>query len=110
MKVKARPLFGPEKEYELRELEAMYASDNPEVERLIQELCNAIGRTVETGIEWQKIRRHLDKRMEELYYVDVLLDIDDGTWDALMRGRKMEARARAKLAKAASQARPVAVA
>lgn len=102
MKVKAKPRFGgPEKEYELRELEAIYASDNPEVERLIQELCNAIGRTVETEIEWLKISHHLERRLMDLW-IDVL-DIDDGTWDALMRGRRMEVRARAKLAKAAQQ-------
>jgi hypothetical protein len=102
MKVKAKPRFGgSEKEYELRELEAIYARENPLVERLIQELCNAIGRTVETEIEWLKICQHLDTRMTDLR-CDVL-DIDDGTWDALMKGRRMEARAKAKLAKAAQQ-------
>jgi hypothetical protein len=92
-----------EKEYELRELEAIYAREiPPEVKRLIEELFNAIGRTVETEIEWVKIRRHLDRRMSDLW-CDVL-DVSDGTWDALIKGQRMEARAKAKLAaKAATQ-------
>jgi hypothetical protein len=99
MKVKVKPFGGPEREYELEDLEAMYAREHPEVERLIGELFNAMGRTVKSEIEWEKIRSYLDDRMWTLW-IDVL-DCDDGTWNALKKGRRMAARAQAKLAKAA---------
>jgi len=63
------------------ELEAIYRRPiDPNVMRLIDELCAAIKSTVTVQVQWWKIYDHLDERIFELHE-------PDGSYEALF-GRK----------------------
>ena len=71
------------------ELDAIYRRPiDPNVMRLINELCAAIKNTVEVNVQWWKIFDHLDERMW------ALLPDDDGSYETLFGRRSCGARDR----------------
>jgi hypothetical protein len=96
-KVKVRPDYGPIKEMDIEELDALYTKPiDSRVKRAIEELRQAMKSTVKTGIEWAMVMRALD---QGLCWNDEDEDderpFNDGTWKAWHRHRHKTVRVKA---------------